>query len=403
MADELQPKQPKQPKLAPQGMATEKGLSGGKVQPGSPNKLDLAAAGINKGKLESQKHADKRMNALFKKTGQPTLGQWNYEKRNNPMAEPDKVKFNPTFDKTQQINERLAQKPLGKPDPEFETRQKIMNQGFAPKSYDPKTGEYNNQEQPSKTKKLWDRYNSLSDDQKKDFALNVYHYGTDTFDNPVGKFRDPYTGEIMYADAENNYEDKSDYLLANDEDSRAQLEEAVNLIGVDNMSDEEIEKLFSEHDTEDLEPWDEEEENSEPQQPQVNTEQTRKVLRSMGYKDDQIDMIFNSMPETYGKKSTSNSLNNDVRELYSPQRWNNEEGEEGKWIGTKTIDAFDKLGEKIPDNLKGNGGQDLAVMARLSEQTGKPIENIIQEYLQSSKYYRKQLLDYWKNKIYNKR
>lgn len=117
MADELQSKQPK---LAPQGMATEKGLSGGKVQPGSPNKLDLAAAGINKGKLESQKHADKRMNALFKKTGQPTLGQWNYEKRNNPMAEPDKVKFNPTFDKTQQINERLAQKPLGKPDPEFE-------------------------------------------------------------------------------------------------------------------------------------------------------------------------------------------------------------------------------------------------------------------------------------------
>lgn len=276
------------------------GLNGAKVQPGSPDKMDHVPVGINKRKFESDKHADKRLGKMFKETNQPTLGVWNHDKKNDPLAKPDKVKFNPALDKTEQINKTLSQKPLGKPSPEFETRQKIMNQGFAPKSYDPKTGEYNNQEQPSKTKKLWDRYNSLSDDQKKDFALNVYHYGTDAFDSPIGKFRDPYTGEIMYADAENNYEDRSDYLLANDEDSRAQLEEAVNFIGVDNMSDEEIEKLFSEHDTKDLEPWDEEE-NSEPQQSQINTEQTRKILRSMGYKDDQIDMIFNNIPETYRK------------------------------------------------------------------------------------------------------
>lgn len=360
------------------------GLNGAKVQPGSPDKMDHVPVGINKRRFESDKHADKRLNKMFKETNQPTLGVWNHDKKNNPTAKPDKVKFNPDLE-YKPTKEQIDQAKLN--------RQKIINQGFAPAEFNknsaedsfyagsPKgyreasqrikdwgnknkiqvdekstTGYYDedpdfwaindyevfpgengsykihkdgkeigsasnddelfnyvkgqNQEQKnsnvdadvlSKKQKLWDRYNGLNDDQKKDFALNVYRYGTDSHDNPLGKFKDPYTGEIMYADAENNYEDRSDYLLANDEDSRAQLEEAVNNLDIDNMSDEEIEKLFSEHDTEDLEPWDEEEENSEPQQPQVNTEQTRKILRSMGYKDDQIDMIFNNIPETYRK------------------------------------------------------------------------------------------------------
>ena len=65
------------------------------IQPGSPNKPESVPVGIDKKRFESDKHTDKRMNKMFKETGQPTLGVWNHDKKDNPMAKPDAVKFNP--------------------------------------------------------------------------------------------------------------------------------------------------------------------------------------------------------------------------------------------------------------------------------------------------------------------
>lgn len=162
-------------------------------------------------------------------------------------------------------NNNPPQSPKGPKNPKDPVREKILKQGFAPKNWD---GESNLEDyerdkkidtghETDKTKKFWDRYNGLTDDQKKDFALNVYKYGTNSFDNPLGKFRDPYTGEIMYADAEDGYSERDDYLLGKDEDSRNQLRQAVDDLDINNMDDNEIEKLFSEYPTQDLEPWDE--------------------------------------------------------------------------------------------------------------------------------------------------
>ena len=125
-----------------------------------------------------------------------------------------------------------------------------------------------------------DRYNKLSDEQKMDFALNVYKYGTDSFDNPLGKFKDPYTGEIMYADPENNYEDVSNYLLANDEDSKQQLLEALNDIIDAGASKEDLEQLFKEHKIEEIPPYDDDDSEYE--------EKIKSTL-GVGSDEDEID------------------------------------------------------------------------------------------------------------------
>ena len=97
-------------------------LSGSKIQPGSPSlNAKHTPVGIQQKPFETQKGMDKRTNKLFAKTGQPTLGQWNRDKSHNVFAGPDKIKFNPAFDKTKEINQSLA------------NRQKIIDQGFAPK------------------------------------------------------------------------------------------------------------------------------------------------------------------------------------------------------------------------------------------------------------------------------
>lgn len=114
----LELKQKKQPTLNRQ-KAHE--LSGSKMQPGSPSlNVKNTPVGIQQKPFESQKRMDKRTNKLFAKTGQPTLGVWGRDKNHNEFAGPDKIKFNPAFDKTKEINQSLA------------NRQKIVNQGFAP-------------------------------------------------------------------------------------------------------------------------------------------------------------------------------------------------------------------------------------------------------------------------------
>lgn len=107
-----------QPKMAPKQNA--KSLSGAKIQPGSPYKSESVPVGVQQGKFESPKHAEKRVNKMFGETNQPTLGVWN-KNNTHPMAKPDQVKVNPKF------NYKPTQEQL-----EAANRKKIMSQGFAP-------------------------------------------------------------------------------------------------------------------------------------------------------------------------------------------------------------------------------------------------------------------------------
>ena len=98
-----------------------------KVQPGSPFKPESVPVGVQQTKHESSKHLDKRVNKMFKDTNQPTLGIWN-KNNTNPMAKPDKVRFNPN------LNYKPSKEAL-----EAANRKKIMQQGFAPKNWDGKS------------------------------------------------------------------------------------------------------------------------------------------------------------------------------------------------------------------------------------------------------------------------
>ena len=95
-----------------------------RVQPGSPNMPESVPVGVQQTKHESSKHLDKRVNKMFKDTNQPTLGIWN-KNNTNPMAKPDKVRFNPN------LNYKPSKEAL-----EAANRKKIMNAGFAPKNWD---------------------------------------------------------------------------------------------------------------------------------------------------------------------------------------------------------------------------------------------------------------------------
>ena len=111
-----------QPKMAPKQNA--KSLSGAKIQPGSPYKSESVPVGVQQGKFESPKHAEKRVNKMFGETNQPTLGVWN-KNNTHPMAKPDQVKVNPKF------NYKPTQEQL-----DAANRKKIMSQGFAPNKND---------------------------------------------------------------------------------------------------------------------------------------------------------------------------------------------------------------------------------------------------------------------------
>lgn len=158
---------------------------------------------------------------------------------------------------------------LGGESPTFDVNEEIKN------AYNRHNIQEPNEENLKKS--IMDRYSKLSDDQKKDFALNVFHYGTDAHDNPIGKFRDPYTKEVFYGDAENNYEDMSDYLLNNN----GQMEQGLSDIIKNGATQEDLEKLFNEHSAEDLEPYDEEESNSKVLNQMGLNETTKNDIESM--------------------------------------------------------------------------------------------------------------------------
>ena len=108
-------------------------LKGASVQPGNPNGGESQPVGIVKRRFETDKHADKRLNKMFKDTNAANLGVWNHDKKNDLMAKPDRAKFNPALDKTKEIKQAKANMPLGKPNKDFDpVREKMIGQGFSP-------------------------------------------------------------------------------------------------------------------------------------------------------------------------------------------------------------------------------------------------------------------------------
>lgn len=110
------------PQLNRQGA---KPLSGSKIQPGSP-KLNTpnpsthtsAPVGVIKKPFETKKGLEKRLNKTFVETGQPTLGVWKGIPRDPRDNRPDQIKFNPAFNKTNEIRQKMAKQgfsPATKP------------------------------------------------------------------------------------------------------------------------------------------------------------------------------------------------------------------------------------------------------------------------------------------------
>lgn len=122
------------PQLAPKDSMPKKIT----VKPGNPNLGESAPVGIQRKRFESNKHVDKRLNKMFDETNASSLGIWNHDKKNDPMAKPDSVRFNPNL-KYSPSQEQLKQAKLNslakpkltvKQDP---VQKQIMDQGFAPK------------------------------------------------------------------------------------------------------------------------------------------------------------------------------------------------------------------------------------------------------------------------------
>ena len=175
-----------------------------KVKPGSPNMPESVPVGVQQTKFESPKHVDKRVNKMFKDTNQPTLGVWN-KNNTNPMADPDKVKFNP----------KLDYKP-SKEALEAANRKKIMQQGFAPKDWDGKSDVEEPKPAPAPAQKPqgydYDRLSKELDSGNMtnlDGGLLPYEYGFDTNgheDLAVDARKNPETGKyevFMYPETEN--------------------------------------------------------------------------------------------------------------------------------------------------------------------------------------------------------
>ena len=129
------PKAPKTPapKAAPAGnkISPASKFNGGKIKPGSPNKPENVPVGVVKKPLETEKGTQKRLNKMFKETGQPTLGIWGRDKKDKLMAPADKVQINPKYDKSEKANQVLAD------------RKKMVEAGLAPKSVNNGIDSYN--------------------------------------------------------------------------------------------------------------------------------------------------------------------------------------------------------------------------------------------------------------------
>lgn len=322
------------------------GLNGAKVQPGSPDKMDHVPVGINKRKFESDKHADKRLNKMFKETNQPTLGVWNHDKKNNPIAKPDKVKFNPDLE-YKPTKEQIDQAKLN--------RQKIINQGFAPAEFNKNSAEDSfyagspkGYREASQRIKDWGNKNKIQVDEKSttgyydedpDFwAINDY----EVFPGENGSYKIHKDGKEV--GSANNDDELFNYVKGqNSSNSNASWSQPKNILnemgfeveepdstgatyfnngngdefyytqdqntGLVNIYDKQgniVRQGLNFNDRNSIDDsmrelaFGTEKSNENAEQPQANTAGQRKILKSMGYSDDAIDELFN-MPETYGK------------------------------------------------------------------------------------------------------
>ena len=291
-----------------------------------------------------------------------------------PTAPKQAITPNQVPKTTPKLNGGTNPKPTApKVDP---VRQKIMSQGFAP----------NKQNTNNASKNIWDRYNKLNDNQKKDFALNVYNYGTNDFDNPIGKFRDPGTGEVFYGDSSSNYEDRSDYLLGRDEDSRSQLNSAVEDLINSGLNDDDIEKLFNEREVQEISDYrgnddndnksEEEEWNNEDnpgsavvsgrlmdyvrrklsEDPELSPQFIDKMVKGLYNDSNQADYYKGKMKEDWERRKASKLYGTDLKEKKSfwPRDKNYQEPEGFKFEEWANADLKQKSDEdlvKMHDNL----------------------------------------------------
>lgn len=133
------------PQLAPKSSMPKKMT----VKPGNPNLGESAPVGIQRKRFESDKHANKRLNKMFNETKAATLGVWNHD-NTHPMAKPNSVKFNPNLE-YKPSQEQIKQ-----------ARQKIMAQGFRPKS-DQEANKLVDEVKPEQPKQLSPKAQSLQE------------------------------------------------------------------------------------------------------------------------------------------------------------------------------------------------------------------------------------------------